>query len=39
VEAALAAQPVGFALKARLLYRPNTVVTSIPVLIGQDPEQ
>ncbi len=24
-----------FALKARLLYRPNTVVTSVPVLIGQ----
>ena len=23
-----------FALKARLLYRPNTVVTSVPVLIG-----
>ncbi len=25
-----------FALKARLLYRPNTVVTSVPVLIGTD---
>ncbi len=23
-----------FALKARLLYRPNTVVTSVPVLVG-----
>jgi amino acid transporter len=27
-----------FALKARLLYRPNTVVTSIPVLVGDHPE-
>jgi Amino acid permease len=27
-----------FALKARLLYRPNTVVTSIPVLVGDNPE-
>ena len=25
-----------FALKARLLYRPNTVVTSVPVLVGTD---
>ena len=25
-----------FALKARLLYRPNTVVTSVPVLIDGD---
>lgn len=25
-----------FALKARLLYRPNTVVTSVPVLVGDD---
>ena len=24
-----------FALKARLLYRPNTVVTSVPVLVGR----
>ena len=24
-----------FALKARLLYRPNTVVTSVPVLVGE----
>ena len=28
-----------FALKARLLYRPNTVVTSVPVLIGDHPEE
>ena len=28
-----------FALKARLLYRPNTVVTSVPVLVGVDPEE
>jgi amino acid transporter len=28
-----------FALKARLLYRPNTVVTSVPVLIGEHPEE
>ena len=27
------------ALKARLLYRPNTVVTSVPVLIGDHPEE
>ena len=27
-----------FALKARLLYRPNTVVTSVPVLIDPTPE-
>jgi amino acid transporter len=27
-----------FALKARLLYRPNTVVTSVPVLVGENPE-
>ena len=26
-----------FALKARLLYRPNTVVTSVPVLVGTAP--
>ena len=26
-----------FALKARLLYRPNTVVTSVPVLVGTRP--
>ena len=25
-----------FALKARLLYRPNTVVTSVPVLVGTE---
>jgi amino acid transporter len=28
-----------FALKARLLYRPNTVVTSVPVLVGENPEE
>ena len=28
-----------FALKARLLYRPNTVVTSVPVLVGTDHEE
>ncbi len=28
-----------FALKARLLYRPNTVVTSVPVLVGPHPEE
>ncbi len=28
-----------FALKARLLYRPNTIVTSVPVLIGDHPEE
>ena len=28
-----------FALKARLLYRPNTVVTSVPVLVGEHPEE
>jgi len=28
-----------FALKARLLYRPNTVVTSVPVLVGDAPEE
>ena len=28
-----------FALKARLLYRPNTIVTSVPVLIGDAPEE
>jgi hypothetical protein len=28
-----------FALKARLLYRPNTVVTSVPVLVGSEPAQ
>jgi hypothetical protein len=28
-----------FALKARLLYRPNTVVTSVPVLVGANPEE
>lgn len=28
-----------FALKARLLYRPNTVVTSVPVLIGRHPDE
>jgi amino acid transporter len=28
-----------FALKARLLYRPNTVVTSVPVLIGTEHEE
>ncbi len=27
-----------FALKARLLYRPNTIVTSVPVLIGEPEE-
>jgi amino acid transporter len=27
-----------FALKARLLYRPNTIVTSVPVLVGENPE-
>ena len=27
-----------FALKARLLYRPNTVVTSVPVLVGTPDE-
>ncbi len=27
-----------FALKARLLYRPNTVVTSVPVVVGENPE-
>ena len=27
-----------FALKARLLYRPNTVVTSVPVLIDVEPD-
>lgn len=27
------------ALKARLLYRPNTVVTSVPVLVGEAPEE
>ena len=27
-----------FALKARLLYRPNTVVTSVPVVIDPDEE-
>jgi amino acid transporter len=28
-----------FALKARLLYRPNTVVTSVPVLVGTAPAE
>jgi amino acid transporter len=28
-----------FALKARLLYRPNTVVTSVPVLVGSDHDE
>ena len=28
-----------FALKARLLYRPNTVVTSVPVLVGTNHEE
>ena len=28
-----------FALKARLLYRPNTVVTSIPVLVDEHPAE
>jgi amino acid transporter len=28
-----------FALKARLLYRPNTVVTSVPVLVTPDPQE
>ena len=28
-----------FALKARLLYRPNTVVTSVPVLVGDHPAE
>ena len=28
-----------FALKARLLYRPNTVVTSVPVLIGTEHDE
>jgi amino acid transporter len=28
-----------FALKARLLYRPNTVVTSVPVLVGTEHEE
>ena len=28
-----------FALKARLLYWPNTVVTSVPVLVGPHPEE
>ena len=27
------------ALKARLLYRPNTVVTSIPVLVDEHPAE
>ena len=27
-----------FALKARLLYRPNTVVTSVPVLVDSPEE-
>ncbi len=28
-----------FALKARLLYRPNTVVTSVPVIVGTHPQE
>jgi hypothetical protein len=28
-----------FALKARLLYRPNTVVTSVPVLVDEHPAE